>query len=210
MEKNNWKVWAKAFVLFQASAGAQASSLNGASVAIDWIFPNLFESIGGQVVTVGPNVEVSCPDASTGIDGSLCNPFFTDSVTFDIGSDSIAYHMIDTTVRSTYGNAEFNGYRFAGLGAGGLWDHVVLETNISGLTLSRIAFDGLTLWVNLAGLNFEPEQQFDVTLVAAPTPVPVPSALWLLFSAVGGIFTLPVLKKKDRPIRLSLPKSEGF
>ena len=187
MTKGRWFTFGTVLLLLHVGAEVKAASLDGVSVTIDWWL--IDASIGQQVVTVGPDIEVSCPDASSGVNGSLCNPFVNDTVTFDLGSDSIAFQVLDTTCPScVYAMQDFNGYRFSGLGVGGYWDHFFLETNILGLSESRGTFDGSTLSINLAGLNFSPNQWFAVTLLAAP--VPVPPALWLFVFAICGTCSL--------------------
>ena len=166
-------------LLLAATCGgaAHGATLIGVDVTIDWLFPDVGTSIASQTVTVGAGVEISCPGP-----GALCGPTGWNGipVRYDLGADTITFTAL---VSTAHVNASFNGFQYAGLGAGGPWSDALLDTNIGGLTDLQMSFDGSTLLINLQGLSLPADSYYTVTLVSAA--VPEPGSYALVLTALG-------------------------
>jgi hypothetical protein len=173
-----------AMVLFPRTGSAIPNDLTGTSITVEWLFPDLATVIASDVVIVGAGVEIVCPGSA-----NQCSDWGATDVRWDLGVDTISFVALENTGHAP---ATFNGFRFGGLAAGGPWGDVSLATDVVGLDLSRISFDGSTLLIRVGGLSIPANSFYTVTLVA---PVPEPSACALVLS---GLATLCAVARRRR------------
>lgn len=156
-------------VLFFSVIGSANASLLGDDVLVEWIYPNASSVFTSDTVTVGAGAEVVCNGSLTfgcSFGGYPDNSVFIDISSFDID-------MTFTNGATTFLNTSFNGFRFSDLdfSDASILTGVVLDTNIAGLDMSRVAFGADFVEINLHGLQTF-ESYWGLSLVTSSVPEP--------------------------------------
>ena len=175
----NFKVVLAGAAALLASAGSASASLIGDTVTVKYLFPDGATVAAQGDVLVGSGVEVSCPSSS-----SLC---VLSNSTLDFGANSISFSQTRQSAGG-YSAATFNGWEFSSLDFGGAITNVILTSfGITGLDASRVSWTASTIRINVQGLNVAASNGWNLQVQTAPLVTPVPAALPLLLTGIGGL-----------------------
>jgi len=173
---------------------APQASLIGTSVTLNYDY-QAQQSI--DVFTVGSGVEISCPGGA-----NVCGILTAPVQTVDVGAASILYSY--NGAGAGFNAVNPNKFDFENLNPGFTIGNVTLSTNIAGLDLTRIAFTGSSVQIDMEGLGLNPTQPgspdfFNIGLTSA---VPEPSTWAMMILGFAGIGFM-AYRQKRRPLSLS-------
>jgi hypothetical protein len=182
MRKSLWFLIA-VLIVSVGVPGAQANSLDGQQVAIDYIFPTL----GTILMNLG--------------NGTVTAAGFTvDS--FGLNS----YTVTDTQIvlenvfgPMTFGPRSFNGYELTETGSSPVTiTGVTLDpaTNVSGVSSSNVSFNGTHVWLNMSGITTNDGQVVVLDMTFASTAVPESGTGGLVLSGCGLIGFVVMMRKR--------------
>jgi hypothetical protein len=176
-------------VILAAVTSAAYGGILGLSVGVDYRFPDWSTVLTTDAVTAGPGVEMTCPDDSF----ALCTgALLAHTQTLDIGDWTIDYHYTGETFFPVgFGPGTFSGLVFSGLNVG--IGNVLLDTEMSGLDLSRVSFTSNSVSINLGGLSLYPDDSFQLTVIPAGVPEPGSCALF-----ATGLLSFVLLVRRRR------------
>lgn len=150
------------------------ANLIGDTISIDHFFPNLAGN--GLYEAHTTLVTAGTADETSVIGAYVVNP-----------------EANTISVRFTYGASAWSTTDFNGLVIGSIDEavlSVLVDTNLVGWSASRLSFDAHTIYSNWAGLAFDNNSYFKLTLEQQPASPPVPeggATLLLLGAAVVGL-----------------------
>lgn len=178
-----------AAVVAGAPLMAEADSLLGKPITIDWLFPNASSAFVTDTVIAAAGPDVSCDGLAADL---LCvlNGYDNGSIVFDIEAGSVG--MVFTNGSTTPDTSAFNGPRFSGLDLGAPITGVSLSSTIPGLDMSRVAFGPDWISVNLSAVLLDAPNSsigWRLELLTQPdggTDVPAPPVLGLLMLGLAG------------------------
>ncbi len=180
---NKKYIWVALFAILAFSTNANAS-LVGDSVLVEWLYPDGATVLTSDTVTVGAGNEVICNGSSTF--GCSFGGYGNGDVTFDIASFSIGMSLVNGA--TTFVSTTYNGFKFSGLdfSDGSILTNVVLDTNIAGLDMSRVAFGSDFVQINMQSLQTT-DSYWNLSLVTTSTSVPEASSIMLLGLGLAGL-----------------------
>lgn len=189
-----------AAVVAGAPMMAEADSLLGKQITIDWLFPDASSTFVTDTVIAAAGPDVTCEGLSADL---LCvlNGYNNGSIVFDIEATSVG--MVFTNGSTTPDASAFNGPRFSGLDLGAPITGVSLLSTIPGLDMSRVAFGTDWVSVNLSDVLLDAPSfsiGWRLELLTEPgggTDVPAPPVLGLLMLGIAGL-GMARGRKRDR------------
>jgi hypothetical protein len=189
MRKSLWFLMAL-LIVSVGVPGAQADSLDGQQVAIDYIFPTLgtvLKNLGNGTVTAA---------------GFTVNSFGLNSYT--VTDTQIVLENVSHAIR--FGPRSFNGYELTETGSSPVTiTGVTLDpaTNVSGVSSSNVSFDGTHVWLNMSGLTTNDGQVVVLDVTSSSTAVPEPGTGGLALAGGCGLIGFVVMMRKRIPLGLS-------
>jgi len=189
MRKSLWFLMALLIVSIGVP-GAQADSLDGQQVAIDYIFPTL-----GTVLTNLGNGTVTAA-GFTVVDGFGLN-------SYTVTDTQIVLENVFGPVR--FGPTSFNGYELTETGSSPVTiTGVTLDpaTNVSGVSSSNVSFDGTHVWLNMSGITTNDGQVVVLDVTSGSTAVPESGTGGLVLAGCG-LIGFVVMMRKRIPLSLS-------
>jgi len=190
MRKSSWFLLAL-LIVSVGVPGAQANSLDGQQVAIDYIFPTLgtiLMNLGNGTVTAA---------------GFTVNAF---------GLNNYTVTNTQIVLENVFGSpvffpkvGSFNGYELTETGSSPVTiTGVTLDpaTNVSGVSSSNVSFDGTHVWLNMSGITTNDGQVVVLDVAAGGTAVPE-SGTGDLVLAGCGLIGFVVMMRKRVPLSLS-------
>jgi hypothetical protein len=182
MRKSLWFLLAL-LIVSVGVPGAQADSLDGQQVEIDYIFPALgtiFMNLGNGTVTAA---------------GFTVNSFGLNS-----------YTVTDTQISNVLGSpvsfpkvGSFNGYELTETGNSPVTiTGVTLDpaTNVSGVSSSNVSFDGTHVWLNMLGITTNDGQVVVLNVTSGSTAVPESGTGSLVLAGCGLIGFVVMMRKR--------------
>ncbi len=188
MRKSLWFLMALLIVSIGVP-GAQANSLDGQQVAIDYIFPTLgtvLRNLGNGTVTA----------AGFTVDSFGLN-------TYTVTDTQIVLENMFGPVR--FGPRSFNGYELTETGSSPVTiTGVTLDpaTNVSGVSSSNVSFDGTHVWLNMSGITTNDGQVVVLDVTSGSTAVPESGTGGLVLAGCG-LIGFGVMMRKRIPLSLS-------
>ena len=149
-------------------AAAHAALAVGNAVSATYLFPTTSSVLSGPITVSGPAGSISSF-------ANILDIAFTDT--------SISLTL---TQNAGVNNVAFDGVEFIDLNGALHFDSFGVDqaaTNYAQFTVSRLSHTPDTLFLNIVGLPGLSGQK----IVLAVNPIPVPAAIWLLGSALGGL-----------------------
>lgn len=189
MRKSLWFLMALLIVSIGVP-GAQANSLDGQQVAIDYIFPTLgtvLRNLGNGTVTAA---------GFTVVDSFGLN-------TYTVTDTQIVLENVFGPVR--FGPRSFNGYELTETGSSPVTiTGVTLDpaTNVSGVSSSNVSFDGTHVWLNMSGITTNDGQVVVLDVTSGSTAVPESGTGGLVLAGCG-LIGFVVMMRKRIPLSLS-------
>jgi hypothetical protein len=190
MRKSLWFLMAL-LIVSVGVRGAQANSLDGQQVAIDYIFPTLgtiLMNLGNGTVTAA---------------GFTVNSFGLNSYT--VTDTQIVLENVFGPVK--FGPSSFNGYELTETGSSPVTiTGVTLDpaTNVSGVSSSNVSFNGTHVWLNMSGITTNDGQVVVLDVTSGSTAVPESGTGGLVLSGCGLIGFVVMMRKR---ILLSLSQA---
>jgi hypothetical protein len=190
MRKSLWFLMAL-LIVSVGVRGAQANSLDGQQVAIDYIFPTLgtiLMNLGNGTVTAA---------------GFTVNSFGLNSYT--VTDTQIVLENVFGPVK--FGPSSFNGYELTETGSSPVTiTGVTLDpaTNVSGVSSSNVSFNGTHVWLNMSGITTNDGQVVVLDVTSGSTAVPESATGGLVLSGCGLIGFVVMMRKR---ILLSLSQA---
>lgn len=168
------------FVAFAlaGAVSANAATLVGTNVTLNYIFPSAGTVFGSSVLDVVTDPTVlPCSSGGAGV----CSAF-VENATFTVGANTLT---LAEDAGSSYNSAAFNGVQYANLDFGSGISGFTLSTNLPGLTAANVSFTPDSIEFNAQGLSFG-DQSYFVTLTLNSVPEPSTWGMMLLgFAALG-------------------------
>ena len=189
MRKSLWFLMALLIVSIGVP-GAQADSLDGQQVAIDYIFPTLgtvLRNLGNGTVTAA---------GFTVVDGLGLN-------SYTVTDTQIVLENVFGPV--LFGPRSFNGYELTETGSSPVTiTGVTLDpaTNVSGVSSSNVSFDGTHVWLNMSGITTNDGQVVVLDVTSGSTVVPESGTGGLALTG-WGLIGFVVMMRKRIPLSLS-------
>jgi len=169
-----------AVVLFVFAGRTFASDLNGNSVTVNYLYPNMstvYQTLGTGTVTGA---------------GFTTNSFGQHQFTV-FPSEITLTNVLGSDVNFLIGS--FNGYQMIdNTGSPAITGVTVAFNDVAGFTASDVSFDATDVWINMQGLTTTPGLDLQLDLQFASTSVPEPGSLLLFGTALLGMAPL-VLKR---------------
>lgn len=189
MRKSLWFLLAL-LIVSVAVPGAQADSLDGQQVEIDYI-----------VRTLGTTISTNLGNGTVTAAGLTVNAFGLNS-----------YTVTDTQIvlKNVFGPlvffpASFNGYELTETGSSPVTiTGVTLDpaTNVSGVSSSNVSFDGTHVWLNMSRISTNDGQVVVLDVASVSTAVPESGTGGLVLAGCG-LIGFVVLMRKRIPLSLS-------
>jgi hypothetical protein len=156
---------------------ASAAGLLGTTVDVAYHYASDTRTVNTlDSVVVAAGSELSCGTAA-----QICAILTAQTQSLDLGDNSIRYDYLGAGgATATFDNVLVNGFDFQSLyGSDTAITGLTLQTNIAGLTASRLSFSGHSVQVNMRGLSLGSTAFFELGLQTAPVPEPASAALLL-------------------------------
>ena len=189
MRKSLWFLLAL-LIVSVGVPGAQANSLDGQQVAIDYIFPTL----GTILMNLG-NGTVTAAGFTVNSSG-LNNYTVTDT-------QIVLENVFGSPV--VFAPESFNGYELTETGSSPVTiTGVTLDpaTNVSGVSSSNVSFDGTHVWLNMSGITTNHGQVVVLDVTSGSTVVPESGTGGLALTG-WGLIGFVVMMRKRIPLSLS-------
>lgn len=187
MRKYLAKLVAASAIAVAATHGASAATLQGDTITVEYLFPNLGTVFGSDTIVAGAGVEIDCPGAS-GACNVLIEPY-----SLDFGVNTISFQQSGTT--NSYATGSFNGWSFTGIDFGsGIAGVSLASSGIPGLGSGDVSFTADSILIDFSNTTGGVSDPNSWTLTLAA--VPLPAAGWMLLAGIGGIAGLKRRKKR--------------
>jgi hypothetical protein len=189
MRKSSWFLLAL-LIVSVGVPGAQANSLDGQQVAIDYIFPTfgtVLRNLGNGTVTAA---------GFTVVDKGGLNSYTVTDTQMVLENVS---HAI------TFDHTSFNGYELTETGSSPVTiTGVTLDpaTNVSGVSSSNVSFDGIHVWLKMSGITTNDGQVVVLDVTSGSTAVSESGTGGLVLAGCG-LIGFVVMMRKRIPLSLS-------
>jgi hypothetical protein len=170
--------------------GAQANSLDGQQVDIDFIYPKL----GNVLMHLGHGTVTAA--------GFTVNSFGLNSYTVT-DTQIVLENVLGSPV--VFSESSFNGYELTVTGSSPVTiTGVTLDpaTNVSGVSSSNVSFDGTHVWLNMSGITTNGGQVVVLDVTSGSTAVPE-SGTGALVLVGCGLIGFVVMMRKRIPLSLT-------
>ena len=188
MRKSSWFLLAL-LIVSVGVPGAQADSLDGQQVEIDYIFP----TFGTVLMNLGSGTVTA---AGFTVDSFGLN-------TYTVTDTQIVLKNVFGPVR--FGPRSFNGYGLTETGSSPVTiTGVTLDpaTNVSEVSSSNVSFDGTHVWLNMSGITTNEGQVVVLDVTSGSTVVPESGTGGLALTG-WGLIGFVVMMRKRIPLSLS-------